>query len=111
MKYNEIGNTGINISEIGLGCWTLGGLNWYRGKNSSGWAPVDQKEAAAAVAYAVDNGVNHFDNADVYGNGIAERMLADALGDRNRDVIIASKVGWFQVGFSRAGQSGPYLGK
>lgn len=96
MNYREIGNSGIMISEIGLGCWTLGGLNWHQGKSSNGWKPVDAKEAADAVAYALDNGVNHFDNADVYGNGAAERMLANALGDKNRDVIIAGKVGWFQ---------------
>lgn len=96
MQYREIGKNGIKISEIGLGCWTLGGLNWENGREANGWIPVDPKEAAEAVAYAVDNGVNHFDNADVYGNGIAERMLADALGDKNNEVIIASKVGWFR---------------
>ena len=96
MEYNEIGKTGITISEIGLGCWTLGGFSWDYGKRSSGWAPVDLKEASEAIAFAIDNGVNHFDNADVYGNGLAERILADSLGKKNKDVIIASKVGWFK---------------
>lgn len=95
MKYREIGKTGIKISEIGLGCWTLGGLNWESGKVANGWIPVDPKEAAEAISYALDNGVDHFDNADVYGNGVAERMLADALRDKNGSVVIASKVGWF----------------
>ena len=96
LKYREIGKTGITISEIGLGCWTLGGINWDYGKRSSGWTPVDSKEAFEAIAFAIDSGVNHFDNADVYGNGVAERMLAVALGDKKNDVIIASKVGWFK---------------
>jgi aryl-alcohol dehydrogenase-like predicted oxidoreductase len=95
MRYREIGNTGIKISEIGLGCWTLGGLNWEDGRFSNGWAPVDTEEAKRAIRFAVDNGVTHFDNADVYGNGAAERLLADGLGEKSRDVIISSKVGWF----------------
>jgi len=94
MQYRTLGATGIAISEIGLGCWTLGGLNWHYGR-SSGWAPPDPKDAKEAIAFALDHGVNHFDNADVYGNGVAERLLAEALGVKNRDVIIASKVGWF----------------
>ncbi len=45
MNYNNLGNTEISISEIGLGCWTLGGLNWEQGRVANGWAPVDQKAA------------------------------------------------------------------
>jgi myo-inositol catabolism protein IolS len=45
------------------------------------------------VHYALEQGANHFDNADVYGNGRAERMLARILGPKSKDVIIASKVG------------------
>ena len=95
MKKNRVGNTDISVSEIGLGCWTLGGLNWENGKIANGWAPVDDTEAIEAVHYALENGVNHFDNADVYGNGRAERLLAKALGDKSSDVVISSKVGWF----------------
>ncbi len=94
MKYRKIGNTGIEVSEIGLGCWTLGGLNWNRG-TSIGWAEVDYDSVNDAINYALEMGVNHFDNADIYGNGKAERMLAKSLGSRVNDVIIATKVGWF----------------
>ncbi len=45
----------------------MGGLNWVDGM-PNGWANVDEKEIANAINYAIDNGVNHFDNADVYGN-------------------------------------------
>ncbi len=96
MYFREIGTTGIEISEIGLGCWTLGGLNWEEGRIANGWSPVDPAEAREAVAFALDNGVNHFDTADVYGNGLSERMLAESLGMKNNNVIIASKVGWFR---------------
>jgi aryl-alcohol dehydrogenase-like predicted oxidoreductase len=94
MQYRELGKTGLKISEISLGCWTLGGLNWVNGV-PNGWANVDENEATEAIHYAIDNGVNHFDNADVYGNGKAERLLAKILGNKSKDVTIATKVGWF----------------
>lgn len=94
MKYREIGNTGIKISEISLGCWTMGGLNWVDGV-PNGWADVNEAEISEAINYALEHGINHFDNADVYGNGRAERMLARILGNKNKDVVIATKVGWF----------------
>jgi aryl-alcohol dehydrogenase-like predicted oxidoreductase len=94
MKQREIGNTGIKVSEISLGCWTLGGLNWVNGV-PNGWANVDEKEVAAAVELGLEKGVNHFDNADVYGNGKAEQMLARVLGKKIKDLVVATKVGWF----------------
>lgn len=94
MRYRELGQSGIRVSEVSLGCWTLGGLNWVNG-NPNGWANVDEAEAARAIDCALDHGVNHFDNADVYGNGRAERMLARILGARGKDLVIASKVGHF----------------
>ena len=92
MKYRVLGISNVKVSEVSLGCWTLGGLYFLEG-NSSGWAEVDEKEAVAAIHLALDRGVNHFDNADVYGIGRAERMLAKALGPRSKEVVIASKVG------------------
>jgi aryl-alcohol dehydrogenase-like predicted oxidoreductase len=94
MKYRKLGRSDIQVSEISLGCWTLGGLNWVNG-TPNGWANVDETEVRKAVDHALDQGVNHFDNADVYGNGRAERMLARVLGERTKKVSIATKVGWF----------------
>lgn len=94
MKYRKIGKSDIKVSEISLGCWTMGGLNWVNGM-PNGWANVDENEITEAINYAIDRGVNHFDNADVYGNGRAERMLARILSDRTNNFIIATKVGWF----------------
>lgn len=94
MKYRKLGKTDIEVSEISLGCWTMGGLNWVNGV-PNGWANVDEKEIAEAINYAIEQGVNHFDNADVYGNGRAERMLARILGKRTNNFIIATKIGWF----------------
>jgi aryl-alcohol dehydrogenase-like predicted oxidoreductase len=97
MNYRELGKSGVKVSEISFGCWTMGGLNWVDG-TPNGWANVNEEEITAGIKAAIDAGVNHFDNADVYGNGRAERMLArvlDRLGVKSTDVIIATKVGWF----------------
>ena len=94
MKYRKLGKSDIEVSEISLGCWTMGGLNWVNG-TPNGWADVNENEIKDAINYGIDNGVNHFDNADVYGNGRAERMLARILGKRTSKFIIATKVGWF----------------
>lgn len=97
MKYRKIGTTDVEVSEVSLGCWTMGGLNWVNG-NPNGWANVDEDEIIAGIKTALDAGVNHFDNADVYGNGRAERMLARALtklGVKSESVVIATKIGHF----------------
>ena len=97
MKYRKIGTSDVSVSEISFGCWTMGGLNWVNG-NPNGWANVDEDDITAGIKTAIDAGVNHFDNADVYGNGRAERMLSrvfDRLGVKSEDVIIATKIGHF----------------
>jgi myo-inositol catabolism protein IolS len=67
MKYRALGQSGLEVSEISFGCWTLGGLNWVNGI-ANGWANVDEDEVTAGIKAALDAGVNHFDNADVYGS-------------------------------------------
>ena len=97
MKYRSLGNSDVKVSEISFGCWTMGGLNWVNG-SPNGWANVNEEEIMAAIKVGLDAGVNHFDNADVYGNGKAERMLARVLkkiGIKSTDVIIATKIGHF----------------
>ena len=58
-----------------------------------GWGTVNESELAAAVDSALDRGINFFDTADTYGLGSSERTLGKALGNRRRDVVIASKFG------------------
>ncbi len=97
MEYRKLGRTDIEVSEISFGCWTMGGQNWDDGR-PIGWADVDEDEIVAGIKAGLDAGVNHFDNADIYGNGRAERMLRrclDRLGVRSTDLVIATKVGWF----------------
>lgn len=98
MEYRRLGQSDISVSEISLGCWTLGGLNWVEG-HATGWANIDPRDIQNAIKIGVDNGVNHFDNADVYGNGDAERLLASSLqsiGVKSESLIIASKVGHYR---------------
>ena len=98
MNYRKLGKSDVEVSEMSLGCWTMGGLSFVNGK-SNGWANVDEDEITAAIKTAVDAGVNHFDNADVYGNGRAECMLARVLkrlGLKSEDFVIATKMGHLQ---------------
>jgi aryl-alcohol dehydrogenase-like predicted oxidoreductase len=97
MNYRELGTSGVKVSEISFGCWTMGGLNWVNG-TPNGWADVNEDDVTAGIKAAIDAGVNHFDNADVYGNGRAERMLQRVLkklGVDTNKFVIATKIGWF----------------
>lgn len=96
MRQRPLGRSGVTVSEIGFGCWTMGGPNWAEG-NPVGWTEVNEDEVLAGIKAGLDAGVTHFDNADVYGNGRAERMLRDCLkklGVKPSSITIATKVGW-----------------
>lgn len=97
MKYRKLGASDVEVSEISFGCWTMGGPNWRDG-NPVGWADVNEDEVTDAIKLGLDAGVNHFDNADIYGNGRAERMLARVLkrlGVDSTRLVVATKVGHF----------------
>lgn len=84
MEFALLGNTSIQISRIGFGCGPASGYDY---------GPVDKSRWREAVRVALDGGVNFFDVADVYGFGAAEEMLAEALGNERRRVVIATKCG------------------
>lgn len=84
MEQVRFGNTDLRVSRIGFGCEPLGGCDWGQ---------VDEPEAVKAVHRALDLGINFFDTADIYGLGRSEEVLSKALGERRRDVIIATKFG------------------
>lgn len=80
----EIGHTGLRVTELGLGCATLGGSR----------IPVALDEARAIVRAAWDAGVRYVDAAPFYGVGQAERAVGDALrGERREDWVLSTKVG------------------
>jgi aryl-alcohol dehydrogenase-like predicted oxidoreductase len=90
-----LGKSGIRVSEIGIGCWAIGGADWNLGLEM-GWAEVDSEEAVRGLEAAMDLGANHFDTADVYGHGRSERLIGQALTNVDRrQVIIGTKVGYF----------------
>ena len=80
----QIGRTGVMVTELGLGCATLGGSR----------IEVARQTAEAIVAAAWDAGVRYVDTAPFYGVGQAERAVGDALRDRPRDDwVLSTKVG------------------
>lgn len=84
MRYRRLGQTNLDVSVIGFGCWAIGG---------HGYGSVDDRESIRAIHCALDKGINFFDTADVYGFGHSEEVLGRALGsDRNR-VIVGTKFG------------------
>ncbi|HTO33892.1 MAG TPA: aldo/keto reductase [Pararhizobium sp.] len=92
MRYNQLGKTGLFVSEICLGTMTFGPAN------EGMWgsiADVDQDAADRIVKRSLDAGVNFIDTADVYSNGISEELLGQSLvnlGVDRKDVVIATKV-------------------
>lgn len=87
MKYNLLGNTGVLVSEIGLGAMTFGG-----GEQWGVFGSLGEKEASVLVGQALEAGVNFFDTSNIYAGGRSEEILGKAVGQKRQDVIIATKV-------------------
>ena len=93
MKNRTLGNSGIEVSPMGLGCWAIGGPFRMFGQQD-GWGQVDDAESIRAIHRAVELGVTLFDTADAYGTGHSEEVLGKALRERRKDVVIATKGGF-----------------
>ncbi|GIH17387.1 aldo/keto reductase [Rugosimonospora africana] len=84
MQQRTFGRTGRQVGVIGLGAWQLG----------ADWGEVDEDDALATLAAAMDAGVNLIDTADVYGDGRSERLVGRFLRERGGDgVTVATKMG------------------
>jgi aryl-alcohol dehydrogenase-like predicted oxidoreductase len=95
MQTRILGKSGIKVSEIGVGCWAIGGADWNLNMEM-GWAGTDDKQSLEGLFRAVDLGATHFDTADIYGHGHSERMLGKLIKEVRRDsLIIGTKVGYF----------------
>ena len=92
MRYRLLGRTGIEVSEIGFGGWTIGGAMDARGI-PIGFANVNDADSLAAIRRARELGVTFFDTADVYGYGRSETLLGMALSRHRSSVVLATKVG------------------
>jgi aryl-alcohol dehydrogenase-like predicted oxidoreductase len=92
MHTQMLGNTGFEISRIGLGAWAIGG-----GDYAFGWGPQDDRESIAAIERAVELGINWVDTAPVYGLGRSEEVVGRAiagLGSRRPLVFTKCSLVW-----------------
>jgi len=80
MEYRKLGNSGLEVSLAGLGCNNFG-------------MRTSEPDSAAVVNAALDEGINFFDTADIYGGGRSEEFLGRALGSRRHEAVIATKFG------------------
>ena len=86
MKYRSFGHTGWDVSEVGFGAWEIGGE----------FGQVDEAESLAALHAALDQGINFFDTADVYGpigDPRSEKLLGRLRRERREPFYVATKVG------------------
>lgn len=88
MYYRKFNHTDFACSEVGLGCWQLGG---------SDWGDVSDKQAFEILTKALECGVNFFDTADVYGDGRSETLIGEFLKSSKADVFVATKLGRRQI--------------
>jgi len=83
MKFRTLGKTNYKISEIGLGTWSFG----------ADWGVVSDKDALQTMQTAVEQGVNFFDTADVYGDGRSEQLIGKFLQKTKKRIYVATKLG------------------
>ncbi|QHW29815.1 aldo/keto reductase [Paenibacillus rhizovicinus] len=81
MNKRPLGRTGMDVSEVSFGTWAIGGS----------WGQTNDDESLRALDKAMEEGVNFFDTADVYGDGRSERLLARATKGKEDKIRIATK--------------------
>lgn len=84
MQYRPIGNSGIQASVVGFGCWALGG--WL-------WGGTDEDAGIDAIHAAIDAGITLIDTAPVYGFGVSEEIVGKAIAGKRDKIILATKCG------------------
>jgi aryl-alcohol dehydrogenase-like predicted oxidoreductase len=85
MRYRSLGKTGVQVSEVGFGVWTLS-TGW--------WGEVDDERSVRLLRLAFEKGIDYFDTADTYGSGKGETLLADAFGGMREEIVISTKIGY-----------------
>jgi aryl-alcohol dehydrogenase-like predicted oxidoreductase len=88
MKYRKLGKSGIKVSEIGFGAWTIG-LDWWSKK-------INDDEAIKMLKRAYDMGINFYETADVYGKGKSEKLIAQAFKGmyKSSEIVYSTKWGY-----------------
>jgi len=98
MKYNNLGKAGIKVSEISFGSWLTFGNQ------------LDTEGVKAGLRTAYENGINFFDNAEAYANGLSESLMGMALKEyRREDLVISTKIFWGGKGPNDRGVSRKHL--
>ena len=99
MKQITLGRTKAVVSAISLGTWSYGGGN-TSGKIPVGWAGQRDDDSKSALIKCWNKGINHWDTADVYGDGRSEQIIGSMwkIIPRN-DIFLATKIGWNQGSF------------
>jgi aryl-alcohol dehydrogenase-like predicted oxidoreductase len=87
VKKRELGNTGVELTVIGLGTWAIGGP-WQHG-----WGPQDDEDSIKTIRRALDLGINWIDTAAAYGLGHSEKVCGQAIEGRRDEVFVATKCG------------------
>ncbi|WP_294267590.1 aldo/keto reductase [Chryseobacterium endophyticum] len=95
MKFRTLGNTGKQLSAIGLGCMGM----------SFAYGPTDEQESINTLHKALDLGINFWDTADMYANGENEKLISKVLVPNRDKIFIATKFG-FRFKDGKAGHSG-----
>ncbi|MFC6863158.1 aldo/keto reductase [Halomicroarcula sp. GCM10025817] len=85
MNYRTLGDSGVEVSEVGFGAWVVG-TDW--------WGDRTREDAVEMVEHALEQGVTFFDTGDVYGHGDSEAIIGEALSDRRDEVTVSTKVGY-----------------
>ncbi len=94
MRKIVLGKTGAKVSTISLGTWSYGGAN-KQGETPVGWEGQKNADSINALLRCHEIGINHWDTADVYGDGRSEKLIGSLWGQVPRtDIFLATKVGW-----------------
>ncbi len=86
MKTRQLGYSDLSITPVGIGTWAIGGAKW-----DWGWGKQDDQDSIAAIRQGIDNGMNWIDTAPVYGLGHAEEVVAKAVENYPKKVLIFTK--------------------
>ena len=94
MRKVILGRTSVKVSAISLGTWSYGGENKV-GKRAVGWGGQSDIDSITALKRAWDLNINHWDTADVYGDGRSEQLIGSMWKEIHRhNIFLATKVGW-----------------
>ncbi|MBM3905367.1 MAG: aldo/keto reductase [Thaumarchaeota archaeon] len=97
MKYRTLGKSGIKVSEIGFGAWTIA-LDWWGKK-------IEDDEAKRMLRRAYDLGINFFETGDMYGKGKSEKLIGEVFKGMRNDIVISTKYGYEFDGATQIGHS------